>query len=133
MLLPHVEKHSELGTGVVLKANGVLTYMFAISAAVATANGSLPELVSKSQEENGDSKAVLAIPAAISGGEPRNSDAALPAVDNCPVSVLSFMMYFDISFFITALHLHVGYLCNIFFGSPSTSFPWILSHNSAMA
>lgn len=54
------------------------------SAAVATANGSLPELVSKSQEENGDSKAVLAIPAAISGGEPRNSDAALPAVDNCP-------------------------------------------------
>ncbi|KAK4368444.1 hypothetical protein RND71_012236 [Anisodus tanguticus] len=57
------------------------------SAAVATANGSLPELVSKSQEENGDSKAVPATPAAVSGGdrgELRNSDAALPTVANSP-------------------------------------------------
>ncbi|KAK4341368.1 hypothetical protein RND71_039869 [Anisodus tanguticus] len=56
------------------------------SAAVATANGSLPELVSKSQEENGDPKAVPATPAAgVSGGELRNSDAALPAVANSPL------------------------------------------------
>ncbi|KAJ8568974.1 hypothetical protein K7X08_037189 [Anisodus acutangulus] len=57
------------------------------SAAVATANGSLPELVSKSQEENGDSKAVPATPAAVSGGdrgELRNSDTALPTVANSP-------------------------------------------------
>ncbi|XP_004234687.1 nuclear matrix constituent protein 1-like isoform X1 [Solanum lycopersicum] len=55
------------------------------SAAVATANGSLPELVSKSQEENGDSKVVPETPAAISDGELRNSDAALPAVADSPL------------------------------------------------
>ncbi|KAK4733588.1 hypothetical protein R3W88_007849 [Solanum pinnatisectum] len=55
------------------------------SAAVATANGSLPELVSKSQEENGDSKAVPETPVAISDGELRNSDAALPAVADSPL------------------------------------------------
>lgn len=55
------------------------------SAAVATANGSLLELVSKSQEENGDSKAVPETPAAISDGELRNCDAALPAVANSPL------------------------------------------------
>ncbi|XP_059282639.1 nuclear matrix constituent protein 1-like isoform X1 [Lycium ferocissimum] len=54
------------------------------SAAVATANGSLPELVSKSQEENGDFKAMPATPAAVSGGELRHSDAALPTVANSP-------------------------------------------------
>ncbi|TMW97573.1 hypothetical protein EJD97_005287 [Solanum chilense] len=55
------------------------------SAAVATANGTLPELVSKSQEENGDSKVVPETPAAISDGELRNSDAALPAVADSPL------------------------------------------------
>ncbi|KAM3238614.1 nuclear matrix constituent protein 1 isoform X1 [Capsicum annuum] len=59
------------------------------SAAVATANGSLPEVVSKSQEENGDSKAVPeTLPAAGSVGDPgelRNSDAALPTVANSPL------------------------------------------------
>lgn len=71
--------------------------MLAISAAIATANGSLPELVSKSQEENGDSKAVPETPAAISDGELRNSDAALPAVADSPVSILSILKYFDIN------------------------------------
>ncbi|XP_027771460.1 protein CROWDED NUCLEI 1-like isoform X2 [Solanum pennellii] len=55
------------------------------SAAVATANGSLPELVSKSQEENGDSKVVPETPAAISDGELRNFDAALPTVADSPL------------------------------------------------
>ncbi|MCD7446649.1 hypothetical protein HAX54_013324 [Datura stramonium] len=58
------------------------------SAAVATANGSLPELVSKSQEENGDSKAVPATPVVVSGGELGNSDAAPPTVANSPVTQL---------------------------------------------
>lgn len=49
-------------------------------------------MVSKSQEENGDSKAVPeTLPAAGSVGDPgelRNSDAALPTVANSPVSML---------------------------------------------
>ncbi|CAN4091545.1 unnamed protein product [Withania somnifera] len=58
------------------------------SAAVATANGSSQEVVSKSQEENGVSKALPATPAAGSvgdHGELRNSDAAVLTVANSPL------------------------------------------------
>ncbi|XP_016454460.1 nuclear matrix constituent protein 1 [Nicotiana tabacum] len=58
------------------------------SVAAATANGSLPELVSKSQEENWDSNAAPAAPAEVSSGdngELRNSGAGLPTVADSPL------------------------------------------------
>lgn len=95
LLLPHLP-HSLWGLGrCCLTANGVWLNIFTISAAAATANGSLPELISKSQEETLDSNAAPAAPAEVSSGdngELRNSGAGLPTVADSPVSILSILL-----------------------------------------